>query len=85
MRLIDSDKLTDKVIHDMAVGALHSRTEWFSLINDIVVAFKQMIDDAPTVDAVPREQYESLLETANELDEALKWYQEEEELRNEML
>ncbi len=36
----------------MAIGALHSNAKYFSLVNDIVIAFRRMIKDAPTIDAV---------------------------------
>lgn len=48
---------------------------------DIGKAFADIVRNAPTIDAVPREKYERLLEAANEMDEALKWYQEEEDRR----
>lgn len=52
MRLIDADELTNEVIHDMAIVALHSNAKYFSIVNDIVVAFRETIDNAPTIDAV---------------------------------
>ena len=51
MRLIDADELTNEVIHDMAIAALHSNVKYFSIVNDIVVAFSETIDNAPTIDA----------------------------------
>ena len=53
MRLIDADELTNEVIHDMAIAALHSNVKYFSIVNDIVVAFSETIDNAPTIDAEP--------------------------------
>lgn len=53
MRLIDADELTNEVIHDMAIAALHSNAKYFSIVNDIVVAFSETIDKAPTIDAEP--------------------------------
>lgn len=53
MRLIDADELTNEVIHDMAIAALHSNVKYFSIVNDIVVAFSKTIDNAPTIDAEP--------------------------------
>lgn len=52
MRLIDADELTNEVIHDMAIAALHSNVKYFSIVNDIVVAFSETIAHAPTIDAV---------------------------------
>lgn len=53
MRLIDADELTNEVIHDMAIAALHSNVKYFSIVNDIVVAFSETINNAPTIDAEP--------------------------------
>ena len=68
MRLIDADKLHE------AIDTETYRHTYIEQIHDI-------IDNAPTIDAVPREKYERLLEAANEMDKALKWYQEEEDRR----
>lgn len=53
MRLIDADELTNEVIHDMAIAALHSNAKYFSIVNDIVLAFSETIDNVPTIDAEP--------------------------------
>ena len=63
MRLIDADGLTNEVIHDMAIAALHSNVKYFPIANDIVVAFRETIDNAPTIDAEPVKHGEWIFRT----------------------
>lgn len=74
MRLIDANELTDRLNHTTMVA-------YPNLFPGLLAAV-EIVDDSPTVEAVPaekynalKERYDKLMETANILDAALREYQ----------
>ena len=54
VRLIDANALISKMVNEpvKAVDGVDFDTEWFTRIADTAVQFIDMVEDAPTVDAV---------------------------------
>ena len=55
VRLIDANALLSKMVNEpvKAVDGVDFDTEWFTRIADTAVQFTDMVESAPTVDAVP--------------------------------
>ena len=55
MRLIDADALKKRMVNEpvKAVNGVDFQAEWFTRIADTVCQMIDMVDDAPTIDAVP--------------------------------
>lgn len=55
VRLIDANALISKMVNEpvKAVDGVDFDAEWFTRIADTAVQFTDMVENAPTVDAVP--------------------------------
>ena len=55
MRLIDADALKKRMVNEpvKAVQDVDFQAEWFTRIADTVCHMIDMVDDAPTIEAVP--------------------------------
>ena len=70
VRLIDANALLSKMVNEpvKAVDGVDFDTEWFTRIADTAVQFTDMVEDAPTVDAVPVEWINAKIESLKSKD-----------------
>lgn len=69
VRLIDANALLSKMVNEpvKAIDGVDFDTEWFTRIADTAVQFTDMVENAPTVDAVPVEWIKAKIERLKSL------------------